>query len=480
MQEQHLQHGSLLVLLQPRRGLDSVCRHSFRMTADRGDAKGSTLQLLSSRAVHRRPVGIQHLPNEVLQTILVFSHSSALPVTCRHFRQAFHDAGTLVKAQYILGRWEDHLIGFMKGHPCRAKHKTCKSLTNRLAGRERHSDLARLEITDCTISLIQINHLDVISFAAELGITTAAILTRIVDVVATSLSLSLASCVLPPHVHSPAGTAEAVTSGAATGSNLSAPQLPKRLFRRIDQSSHETQWSSTTNETPQPASDDTRAKKRRRRRKENATETESQPEKAVDKPKIGQAWLSRLLISLAKEPEPNPTHQDQSGKRKHVEIAYSTDEEIQGRIGPVPSPDDVELIFGLLMQYGADASSHQGYPLAMAVHRRAYSLAHLLLLFGADPNCKEGLAVQIAIRNGSRDILHLLVTGPCLNVDALEALPLPAARLEQIGSRPFKLDQTHLRLAIQCRQWNLVDYIWHEQNISPDISCLRLIDKLRS
>lgn len=137
------------------------------------------------------------------------------------------------------------------------------------------------------------------------------------------------------------------------------------------------------------------------------------------------------------------------------------------------------MILVLLYQYGADASSHQGYPLAMAVHRKAYSLIHLLLLFGADPECKEGLAGQIAIRNGSLDILHLLVIGPCLDADVITHLPIASGAPLQPGSRTFQLDQTHLRLAIQCRQWEMVDYIWHDRQVSPDIACLRLIEKLR-
>ncbi|KAJ1028798.1 hypothetical protein NDA16_001963 [Ustilago loliicola] len=205
-----------------------------------------------------------------------------------------------------------------------------------------------------------------------------------------------------------------------------SPQLPKRLFRRIDRTAVETNPPS----------------------EQSAQETAS-------------------------------SGQTQPKKRKRRDDTENTDVDT----GPMPSADELRLMFAMLIQYGADASSHHGYPLAMAVHRRSYSLVHLLLLFGADPARKEGLAVQIAIRNGFLEILRLLVLGPCLDADAAQTqshlIPAGYALPQQLGSPPFQLDQTHLRLAIQSRQWDLVDYIWHERKVSPDIACLRLIEKLR-
>ena len=146
-------------------------------------------------------------------------------------------------------------------------------------------------------------------------------------------------------------------------------------------------------------------------------------------------------------------------------------------VGPIPSAADLELLWVLLCSHGADASSHAGYPLAMAVHRGAYALVHMLLLFGADPHCKDGLAAQIAIRNGELDILHLLVTGPSPEVDSI---PSEVQGIwSSSRSHRLQLNQTHLRLAIQSKHWNIVDYLWHEQNVSPDIACLKLIEKLR-
>lgn len=442
------------------------------MSVDRSGPESSTLRQLGCQYTRRRPVGIQNLPAEILHSILVFSRSSALPVTCRFFRQTLQNSGVLVKAEYILGRWCDHLIEYVVAHPCRAKHKACRSLTSRLAGPKRNYDLAHIEITDCLANLIETNHLDIITFGAELGITTAEVLDRVVDLATASLSHSLSSRVLPALVRVPVGTSRPnLNARFVRHSRLRlVPQLPKRLFRRIDRTISDGEISSSTTVTAPSAGGDSR---RRKRRNLSWSNTAQAPGVATN----GYSWISKLLLCLAN----GPRHTDatRSGKRKRDESLYDSDENLNGRVGPVPSPEDLELILALLIQYGADASSHQGYPLAMAVHRRAYALARLLLLFGADPNCKEGLAAQIAIRNGSCHILHLLVTGTRLDADAQESFPILATvPLMEVGSITLKLNRTHLRLAIQCRQWHLVDYIWHERDVAPDISCLRLIEKL--
>lgn len=328
----------------------------------------------------------------------------------------------------------DYFAGFIAAHPCRAKHKACKSSANRLAAIER--DATRFQVTDCILALIRAHNLDIVTFASELGISTVKILKRVVTLAATCLPRSLAECVLPTVTGSHAGVLDRTTTKTMQTGITVSPQLPKRLFRRIGRFAY-------------PASPP------------------------------GTAWLSKLLSSLADVPSRSKVESARPAKRKREDVDDEATGELNRTGGPVTSLDDLEMILVLLLQYSADASSHQGYPLAMAVHHRAYALARLLLLFGANPSCKEGLAAQIAIRNGFLDILHLFVTGPCLDADVVHSLPIPAALPLLFEPKTVTLDQTHLRLAIQCRQWELVDYIWHEQLVSPDMACLRLIDKLR-
>lgn len=417
-----------------------------------------TIDLLKLQAKAVGSVGVQHLPVEVLHRILVLSGSSSFPVTCRYFRSACQHASVTDKVDYILGRWMARYMDYIIVPPCRHKHKECKRKASYLATLwSNHEpslpDFAKaLAQAPCDLAAARDAHLDVVSFAAEFGIcNNATVLARVISEAAGSRlpAVFLASPLRTPS--RPVQSFKDALVAAATSPNQPCegrlptgapqPQLPKRLFRRIEQFGlmdivTDTQVGGVAN------GDRPRKKRKRRHGSSDATAVNS---------------------------------------------------EMSSSAGPLPGQEELQLVLVMLSQYGADASSHQGYPLAMAVHRRSYPLVHLLLLFGADPACKDGLAVQIAIRNGALDILRLLVTGPCFDADAAGSLPLPSqsgpmdtvslqfadhAQL-RLGSRPFQLDQSHLRLAIQSRQWELVDYIWHERQVSPDIACLRLIEKLR-
>ncbi|SPO22936.1 uncharacterized protein UTRI_01614 [Ustilago trichophora] len=448
----------------------------------------STLDLLKSQP-KSRPVGMQDLPAELLQKILVFSRSSSLPLTCRHFLQACQSAGTSDKVDYMLGRWIDHLISYVTAKPCREKHRACRNFAIRLALLRRDRDPVWHDFVQalsdsplpCTLGAIRTASLDVITFVSELRICDSNVLHRVVGAAKAAR--------LPAHFIPE-------TDSPQTPSHL--PLLPKRLFRRIELF----HYAEIRQQQSLDSQDQSRPKKRRRRRNgadkihNSSTDTndslaakDSFTSNTVHSPDDAHpAWLSHLLLSLASAP-PRITGQTDvkpqdsilaANGSKRLNLHLDNAEGIKAKVGPVPSFDDLQMILTLLYQYRAGASSHQGYPMAMAVHRQAYSLVHLLLLFGADPNCKDGLAGQIAIRNGALDILHLLVTGPCLDADALTSLPFDSGPWPpHLGAPTLNLDQTHLRLAIQCRQWELVDYIWHERQVSPDIACLRLIEKLR-
>lgn len=377
-------------------------------------AEPSAIDQLKRLSEGRR-AGMQDLPVELLCKILVLSRSSSFPMFCQHFRKACHQASVEQKVDFVLGRWVDFYMTFTFKHPCRAKHKSCRRLASRLESLYKDRDpswfdfFSAISATDCMTDNIRTANLDVVTFAAEIGICSTTVLDRIVRETSAS---SLPRAFLAGSNHS--------------SSSSLLPQLPKRIFRRIDHT------------------------------------------------KVG------IKPSLEQSPqESSPPGQVRPIKRNHPHDS----EEASADTSPMPSPDDLQFMFAMLIQYNADPSSHQGFPLAMAVHRRSYTLAHLLLLFGANPAHKEGLAVQIAIRNGFLDILRLLVSGPCLDADTAHTqshlIPAGYALPQQLGSPPFQLDQSHLRLAIQSRQWIVVDFIWHDRKVSPDIACLRLIEKLR-
>ena len=408
-------------------------------------------------------VGIQRLPVELVQKIHVDSRSSALPIVCRYFRQACQSASSQTKAEYIFARWFDRLVQSTAMIPCHRKHRACKSLASRIAAIDSQS--APVEITDCAVNLIRENHLDIITIAAEFGISTVKILKRVVNLAKISLPLSLAELVLPPLERS---------QTTKTGASMWLPQLPKRLFRRIDQTVHQT-----------------RPKKRRKLR-DGATVAEEQKvcQEEEEEPPLAattrsRAELKKLAWRIAKAPplfgvdtlkEADRSKLIQRDGQEAHDLGSIAESTSPNFVGPVPSADDLDMILTLLLFYSADGSSHQGYPLAMAVHRRAYALSHLLLLFGADPHCKDELAVQIAIRNGSQAILDLFVTGPS---DSTYALDVPHCYPSPSATRRLRLNHTHLELAIASRQTDLIDYIWHEQNVTPNMACLRLIEKIR-
>ncbi|SNX83433.1 uncharacterized protein MEPE_02140 [Melanopsichium pennsylvanicum] len=479
-----------------------------------------TLTLLSRASKQQGSVGLWSLPVEVLHRILVLSRSSSLPRVSRFFRGACIGASISDKADFVLGRWIDYIL------PLLTRHEFCRHVCEKIKHCARGYALRLVslwsqallwsELADKITSIahevalevyLSGSRPDVISYAARLGICTAEVLEKVVFAAGVSglpepFLVDTVTRYIPKYPQA----------------SLPRPLLPKRLFRRIDcfdyayalDDAADMQFSDTKAKsgTQQDAANSSQDQLRKRRRRRHGVEKTWQAEEAVGNEDPVQAeessketaivqtnlagtdhesatfpvWLNSLVRHLEDDAtrEDPPIEWVESSPQSILDTTTNV-EELKKRIGPVPSAKDFELIVLLLSHYGANASSHEGYPLAMAVHRGAYSLVHLLLLFGADPDCKEGLAVKIAIGKGSLKILRLLVSGPSLDFDIMAYLPYLGADTLQKTMVPhvFKLDQLHLRLAIQSKQWEVVDYIWHECQVSPDIACLRLIEKLR-
>ncbi len=448
------------------------------------------LNMLKRDSLKDRPTGLQDLPVELLQRILVLSRSDSFPLTCRHIRQACLGASITDKVDYIMNRWMDRYIAYLTTTPCESRrrgisdraHKACKQQAALISSIWRERDPLWLDFAsaiphrECDRDAVRWGGLGIITSAAKFGICPLAVLERVVqDATASALPRGFLTTDLPSHMQA-CTTEQRCDVATSWDRNFPEgdpnPELPKRLFRRIDHFEYaDVDTHVDADDTHQnivSASEEPPRKRRRKRNRTAASTSATDVESNASTSERKQAdsaypvWLAQLLSSLAR-PSPPDTN------------------DIKERVGPVPGVQELELIVAMLFRYGALASSHDGFPLAMAVHRRAYSLVHLLLLFGAHPECKDALAVQIAIQNGFIDILKLLVTGPCIDVDRQAFLPFHDAYrpLLQLGSPEFELDNTHLRLAIQSRQWEIVDYIWHEKGVSPDMACLRLIEKLK-
>ncbi|KAF6767092.1 Ankyrin repeat-containing domain protein [Kalmanozyma brasiliensis GHG001] len=441
------------------------------MSAGRG---GAQPLLISSE--ERRPVGIKNLPIEIIHRILVYSRSSAFPVTSRFFRQVCSSAATIDKADYILGRWIDHFIAVAASEPCRQrKHRDCASLASRLATFDR--DGTPFKPTDCNLSLISTHHLDVLTFAAEFGIATVPMLEQVVDraegwlTQITDLDLALPSRDnlprFPPLNRSE--TDDPIRAGfdykhAVAEVLAIRPQLPKRIFRHIDHFGYKDDFMDVANDTAESASG-SRPSKKRKRCDQSSSIARDQAEEDARFP----IWMSKLIRMLANaywrlDTEPQGEH-------------------LKAKVGPVPSAEDLHTLLFLLHVHGADASSHDGFGMAMAAQRRAFALASLLLVFKADVNRKDGFAARIAIRNGSRDFLDLLVSGARPDDELRRALavteiPLPGYWISD--PELLKLDQSWLELAIRHQQWDVVNYIWYEQGVAPNGKCLRLIERFQS
>jgi len=478
----------------------------------------STLDLLKLVSKRNTPTGLQDLPVELLHRILVLSHSSSFPLISRRFRQACKNASITDKVDYILGRWVDSLIDYISSKPNLSKPRraTSKHLSRvwqetRASWRDFADEISKSTevIQDLTGFWSEHGSLHIVDFAAEFGICTTAVLDRVVTA-ATASTLTRPFIMTP----SPGPLLETITSlrelipaalsqqsAVSYGRVSFRPRLPKRLFRSIEtfdyaDIANHLQSTAAQQSVPSPVQD--RPRKRRKRQagtvkgdgelRSDPTLREEERSQNGERIEDFPSWLCQLLVSLsftyprdavsskAESQTENQGDQNAQVDRSNHGLACDKGEDLKTQIGPLPNSRDSQMILVMLLRYHAHASSHSGYPLAMAVHRRSYSLAHLLLLFGADPAQKDGLAVQIAIRNGFLEMLHLLVSDKAHGL----GLPLSAGNESKTLAPSFSLDHTHLRLAIQCRQWDVVDYIWHEQKVSPDIACLRLLEKLRA
>ncbi|PPR00885.1 hypothetical protein CVT24_000370 [Panaeolus cyanescens] len=110
--------------------------------------------------------------------------------------------------------------------------------------------------------------------------------------------------------------------------------------------------------------------------------------------------------------------------------------------------------------------SNLGYALTKAVHAKFVPLIQILLENGANPQCHNSLAVKVAIKQKDLALLKLLV----------ERTPTrPKAGKKPKMQDRVKLDPAMLKLAVLSQAKDIVQYMYREKGVIPDMETLKKI-----
>ncbi|PWZ00831.1 hypothetical protein BCV70DRAFT_101576 [Testicularia cyperi] len=464
----------------------------------------SALRILSQQSITARiqhgPINLQHLPVEILHHVLAISGCEALPLVCRHLHTVFRHAPNSVRFDYILARW-CHEVAV---HQSDTRHLRCTYSSVCQVGlhqRQRSTNASAFVTALACGAIERAQRLRLLTFASSFGICNLATLVR----------LAHDHSIPPLRDASPYQSDQRNPQPGSASTEMKA-HLPKRLFRTWHAVTLPQATSFTDGESDSRHPDQHSQPRKRRKRSKGSngnSSIASETQIAQHIPGLGSRSttqelspdLLQLLSELALPPPPSCVTEDDRRSS------------LAARIGAIPSASDLQLILALLEAYRADLWAHEGFPLAMAVHHRAYSITRLLLAYGAEPRQKDCLAWRMAIQMGDLDALRLL-TGPWgaplakapASADDFDGNRVQAAvyrYLERLGdsgrfSHPIirtpgfgpeqepwtaifdqDLDQKHLRLAIQSKHWHIVDFIWHEMGVAPNMACLRLMERHR-
>lgn len=115
-----------------------------------------------------------------------------------------------------------------------------------------------------------------------------------------------------------------------------------------------------------------------------------------------------------------------------------------------------------------DANSHGGYALTRAVHSRFLPLVHFLLDHKASPKCANNLAVEVAIRQKDLAMVKLLVERPQTRTNG---------KRRKTEDRVL-LDTKALKIAVQMKAQDIIEYIHVEKRVIPDVLTLKKLSGL--
>lgn len=116
-----------------------------------------------------------------------------------------------------------------------------------------------------------------------------------------------------------------------------------------------------------------------------------------------------------------------------------------------------------------DPNSHDGYPLARAVHAGFRPLILFLIAHGASAGLKDGLAVKIAIQKRDLSLVKMLV-------EPDKSSSSGGGKRRKVADRVV-LGSAHLRVAVQAKARDIIDYLVHEKGCVPDMRTLAFLQR---
>ncbi|KAF8905036.1 hypothetical protein CPB84DRAFT_1845123 [Gymnopilus junonius] len=111
-----------------------------------------------------------------------------------------------------------------------------------------------------------------------------------------------------------------------------------------------------------------------------------------------------------------------------------------------------------------NSNANEGYALTRAVHAKFMPLVQFLLQHDASPKHREGLAVKVAIRQKDLEMVKTLVER--------SAMKQKKGKRRKIEDR-LELDSSMLRIAVTSKAKDVVEYLYREKNVLPDVQTLK-------
>lgn len=127
---------------------------------------------------------------------------------------------------------------------------------------------------------------------------------------------------------------------------------------------------------------------------------------------------------------------------------------------PIPL---LRYLYHTLKIPAVDTNANEGYALTRAVHAKFMPLVQFLLEHDASPKSREGLAVKVAIRQKDLDMVKTLVERPVMK---------QKGKRRKIEDR-LELDSGMLKIALMSDAKDVVEYLYREKNVLPDVQTLK-------
>ncbi|KAF9565203.1 hypothetical protein CPC08DRAFT_720570 [Agrocybe pediades] len=115
-----------------------------------------------------------------------------------------------------------------------------------------------------------------------------------------------------------------------------------------------------------------------------------------------------------------------------------------------------------------NTNANDGYALTRAVHAKFLPLVKFLLEHHASPRCHDGLAVKVAIRQKDLGMVKTLVERP----DSKHGKGSKRRKFED----RITLDSTMLKVAVMSDAKDIVEYLYKEKRVTPDLQTLKKLN----